>query len=483
MPSRSLAYSDRCRSRSWSIWSMQDSSRSYFEPMLAWWLSPTWFGAIVLVTIGRAVLWWRYRRAPADGSAMVVIPGNARRLTCGSGLGIWRRAVFPTRSCLCAIVSDNRDRRYVRRSGRCQRLASTDLDWFFVRRLPADGGPFFAEGDPDDSAVGAMIVVFAVAMAYAGRHLNRILGETMRLRFELSEANQLSMPRSPNAKRHEAALDQAQKLEALGQLTGGIAHDFNNILAIIINNLDMAGKRLGENSCGRATDRRRGSGSRSRHRIDPTIAWLRAQTTPGPQPVDLARLIVGIEEMLRQALGPQILLSIDAPRHLAPAEVDSDQLELAILNFAITRAMRCRAAAACTSDWQNAADQTSPPELAPDDYLVISLTDTGTGMDDATLAKAFEPFFTTKKVGIGTGLGLPDGAGLCRAIGRSHATDECARPRHQSGIVAATRSNPGSIRSRSRKRQPVMNARFPAGLQRRQADADMQSKTRTPFVN
>lgn len=112
--------------------------------------------------------------------------------------------------------------------------------------------------------------------------------------------------------------------------------------------------------------------------------------------------------MLRQTLGPNVELLFDAPSDLAPAEVDPDQLELAILNLA---ANARDAMAGGGSLWigvaEHRTDQTSPPELASGDYLVIAVCDTGTGMDEATIARAVEPFFTTKKAGVGTGLGLP----------------------------------------------------------------------------
>ena len=152
---------------------------------------------------------------------------------------------------------------------------------------------FFAEGDPDDCAVGAMIVTFAVAMAFAGRHLSHILAETMRLRFELGEANQRLNAEIGERKATQAALDQAQKLEALGQLTGGIAHDFNNILAIIINNLDLVGKRLGENSS--ATPLIAGAvqaADRGVALIQRLLGFARKQHL-APQPVELVVLLSG----------------------------------------------------------------------------------------------------------------------------------------------------------------------------------------------
>lgn len=378
-------------------------------PVLAWRLPLLWFGAIVLVIIGRAVLWWRYRRSamPTDPrwwSNRATLGASVAGLAWGLGGALFFPLVPASTQLFLTIVI----------GGMCAGAVvvsashlPTLIGFLFAACLPM-AARFFAEGDPDDRAVGAMIVVFAFAMAFAGRHLSHLLAETMRLRFELGEANQRLSAEIAERKATQAALDQAQKLEALGQLTGGIAHDFNNILAIIINNLNLVGKRLGENSS--ATPLVAGAvqaADRGIALIQRLLGFARKQHL-APQPVEIARLIVGIQGMIRQTLGPQIELSIDAPRHLAPAEVDSDQLELAILNLATNaRDAMPRGGSLRIGLAERRSDQTSPPELASDDYLVISLSDTGAGMDDATLAHAVEPFFTTKKVGAGTGLGLP----------------------------------------------------------------------------
>lgn len=376
--------------------------------VLAWRLTLTWFCAVVLVTIGRTVLWWRYRRSarldPRWWSTKATLGASLAGLTWGLG-GALLFPLVPASTQLFLIIVIG---------GMCTGAVvvsashlPTLLGFLLGACLPM-AALFLAKGTPEHSAVAAMIVVFAVAMAFAGRHLNHILAETMRLRFELGLANERLNAEMVERKAAEAALDQAQKLEALGQLTGGIAHDFNNILAIIINSLGMVGKRLDDNSAAmpliagavQAADRgvaliQRLLGFAGKQRLD-------------PQPVDLVHLIVGIREMLGQSPGPKIELLFDAWRDLPPAEVDPDQLESAILNLAVN----ARDAMPGGGSFQigvaeHSTDHTSPRELASGDYLVIVLSDTGTGMDDATLARAVEPFFTTKKAGVGTGLGLP----------------------------------------------------------------------------
>jgi signal transduction histidine kinase len=124
--------------------------------------------------------------------------------------------------------------------------------------------------------------------------------------------------------------------------------------------------------------------------------------------VDLNRLVVGIEDLLRRTLGTRIRLAINAEADLAPARVDANQLELAILNLTINARDAMPEGGVLHIGLQNCrANHRAPPELSPGEYIVVSISDTGTGMDKVTLARAFDPFFTTKEVGSGSGLGLP----------------------------------------------------------------------------
>jgi CheY-like chemotaxis protein len=206
----------------------------------------------------------------------------------------------------------------------------------------------------------------------------------------------------------EAALRQAQKLEAVGQLTGGIAHDFTNLLTAVISYLELAMRRsAGNPSVVPLLQGAAQAADRGVVLVKRLLAFARKQRLE-PRSVDLKVLISDIKELLQRTLGPTIDLEISSDPDLAPAWVDGNQLELAILNLAINARDAMPTGGIMRLGLENSRTGSGmPPGLAPADYVIVSIADTGTGMDDATLARAFDPFFTTKEAGSGSGLGLP----------------------------------------------------------------------------
>ncbi|MFC3230814.1 ATP-binding protein [Marinibaculum pumilum] len=211
-------------------------------------------------------------------------------------------------------------------------------------------------------------------------------------------------------------LVQAQKMESIGQLTGGVAHDFNNLLTAVISNLELLGKRLPDDARaqrlidGAMQGARRGAALTQR-----MLAFARQQDLRTTS-ADLAELLEGMRDMLKRTLGPQVALQIDVAEGLPPARVDANQVELAILNLAINArdAMPERGRIAIAVDRR----AHEPGKGLPDrDYLCVTVTDDGAGMDAATLARAVEPFFSTKPTGKGTGLGLSMVHGLAVQLG------------------------------------------------------------------
>lgn len=210
----------------------------------------------------------------------------------------------------------------------------------------------------------------------------------------------------------EEHLRQSQKMESLGQLTGGIAHDFNNLLQGISGSIDVVRKRI---AAGRTedVDRFMDSANSAAHRaaalIHRLLAFARRQSLDSKQ-VDVNRLVVSMEELLRRTLGENIGLTVIVSSGVWPAHSDENQLESAILNLAINARDAMPKGGTLTIETRNATmDESYAREtegLQAGDYAAISVTDTGSGMTPEVLAKVFEPFFTTKPIGQGTGLGL-----------------------------------------------------------------------------
>ena len=228
--------------------------------------------------------------------------------------------------------------------------------------------------------------------------------------MELAQANaELEQRVEERTREREAALAQVhemQKLESLGQLTGGLAHDFNNLLMAILGNLDLLAKKLpSEPMLRRLIDGAIRSAERGAALTKRMLAFARRQEL-APEAVDVARLIKGMAEMLQRSIGPAIDITMEFADRLALIRVDPNQLELALLNLALNARDAMPQGGRLTFGAQRCKLDAPAYGINPGDYLCVTVTDTGTGMDEATLKRAAEPFFTTKEVGKGTGLGL-----------------------------------------------------------------------------
>ena len=209
----------------------------------------------------------------------------------------------------------------------------------------------------------------------------------------------------------EAALRQAQKMEAVGQLTGGIAHDFNNLLTAISGSLEMMAKRIAE---GRFEDTKRfvsvaqTASERATSLTHRLLAFSRRQTLE-PKATDVLALARGIEDLIQRTVGPAIKLETVAADEIWPVLVDTSQLENALLNLCINARDAMPDGGDLTLSIANVTvtDETVlGPECALGDYVRLCVADKGVGMSEETIARAFDPFFTTKPLGQGTGLGL-----------------------------------------------------------------------------
>ena len=217
----------------------------------------------------------------------------------------------------------------------------------------------------------------------------------------------------------EEELRQAQKMEAIGQLTGGVAHDFNNLLTGVLGNLELVEGRLRDERSLKLIQAASRSAWRGAQLTQQLLAFARRQVLTA-KPTDLNAVVSGMSEMLRRTIGEHgvELRTVLAPS-LWPALVDATQIALAILNLSINARDAMPAGGRVVIATRNIPAETRdlPPELRAGDYVLISVRDSGEGMTPETLAKAFDPFFTTKEIGKGTGLGLSQVYGLARQSG------------------------------------------------------------------
>jgi PAS domain S-box-containing protein len=219
-------------------------------------------------------------------------------------------------------------------------------------------------------------------------------------------------------RRVEAQLRQAQKMEAIGQLTGGVAHDFNNLLTAVIGNLELLQSRLTDEHSLSHVDAALRSALRGGQLTQQLLAYARRQNL-SPRPVDVNAAIVGMGELLQRSLGGLVQVTTDLATDLWPATADPTQLELVVLNLAINSrdAMPTGGQLRIATGNVKLREGDRVHALDPGDYVRIAVTDTGTGMPRDVMARAFEPFFTTKEVGKGSGLGLAQVYGVATQFG------------------------------------------------------------------
>jgi PAS domain S-box-containing protein len=225
----------------------------------------------------------------------------------------------------------------------------------------------------------------------------------------------------------EEQLRQAQKMEAVGQLTGGIAHDFNNMLTGIIGGLDIISRRIAAaryDDVGRFIEPVVASAHRAAGLTHRLLAFSRRQSLD-PKPIDINALVNGMEELLRRSLGEQIALRLKFEERLWTAEADANQLESALLNLVINARDAMAEGGTLTIETENLGIDSGFAALhdgvETGEYVVITVRDTGVGMEQSVIDRAFDPFFTTKPIGQGTGLGLSMVYGFAKQS-RGHVT-------------------------------------------------------------
>jgi len=261
--------------------------------------------------------------------------------------------------------------------------------------------------------VGPSLLVLMAMMMFAVSTLDALA---------LRRANQDLQTQMVERERAEAALRQSQKMEAIGRLTGGIAHDFNNMLAIIIGSLELLLKRHADADPKllRFVHHAMEGAKRAAALTQRLLAFSRLQPL-NPTPSDITRTVTDMTDLLRRTLGEAVAVETVLVGGLWRAHIDLPQLEIAIINLAINARDAMPEGGKLTIETGNAyLDRTyvqGEEDLQPGQYVMIAITDTGTGIAPELLSQVFEPFFTTKPAGKGTGLGLSQVQGFIKQSG------------------------------------------------------------------
>lgn len=321
-------------------------------------------------------------------------------------------------------------------------------------------------------ADGSRRILITIFNAKDRRRYERELLEARRLaEAASSELNELNLTLEARVAEEleerlkaEEALRQAQKMEAVGQLTGGVAHDFNNLLTVIIGGLETVSRQLKSDLTSDSVRRIERAVAMATHGAERAatltarlLAFARRQPLD-PRPVDPGRLVTGLADLLQRTLGETVEFQTVSGAGLWLANTDAGELENALVNLAVNARDAMPGGGCLTIETSNAyLDEdyvgSIPEPVTPGEYVLIAVSDTGTGMDQATMDRVFEPFFTTKDVGKGTGLGLSQVYGFVRQSGghvRVYSemglgtTIKIYLPRLVGGSLAATRA-PDSV--------------------------------------
>ena len=292
--------------------------------------------------------------------------------------------------------------------------------------LRADGSPFPVE-------------VQAKAIQFGGRTMRVTALRDVSIRRSLEEQVRL-----------------AQRMESVGRLAGGVAHDFNNLLTVILSAVKLMNESPRSEKDRDDLSQIEGAAERAAELTRQLLAFARRQIVQ-PRTVDLNAVTANIERILRRVIGEDIQLTIVPARDLSTIRADPGQVEQVLMNLAVNARDAMPSGGRLTIETANVTLSdgyaAAHPEVTPGEYVMVSVTDTGIGMDRATLAHIFEPFFTTKPAGVGTGLGLATCYGIVKQAGgsiwvysepRKGTTFKVYFPRIQ-GVVAAEETRPAAI--------------------------------------
>jgi signal transduction histidine kinase len=250
------------------------------------------------------------------------------------------------------------------------------------------------------------------------------LNDTLEVRIaertrELAASNAELQTQIVERERVEDALRLAQRLEAVGQLTSGVAHDFNNLLTVISGNIEFLAREVTGERSQRRLAMMKGAADRGANLTAQLLAFSRRQRL-APKPVSLNQTVASMRDLLQSSMGGAVRIETTLHADLWPALVDATQIELVILNLAINARDAMAVGGSLSIETANvtvSAQPTRPEEPVPGEYVMVAISDTGTGMPPDVVKRVFEPFFTTKEVGKGSGLGLAQAYGFVKQSG------------------------------------------------------------------
>ncbi len=386
-----------------------------------------WLAAFALMLGLRTVTWRRFLRLPADAA----LGGRWEAFSVGGAFfsgALWGACVAwlmpaeaPYPLFIAFVVAGM--------SAAGALVNSTHLLSLIAFLLPTTlplAAWLLRQGGGTFTVLAAMTLWFAAGLAIAAWRFNAVFTAgiagriALRERTEqLAEANERLRAEIEERRETEAALRQAQKMEAIGSLTAGVAHDFNNLLMVIRGGVELLQRRIEADSpAQRSVSAILRAAERGAGLTRQLLAFARQETLQ-PAAVDLNAVIRGVEPLLGASLGKSVQVTLELAEELRPVFVDSREIERAIVNLAINARDAMPEGGVLTLRTENLAPAglAAVPDLAPGQYVVLSVSDTGGGMTEDVRSRAFDPFFTTKPQGRGSGLGLSQVYGLVKQSG------------------------------------------------------------------
>jgi len=403
-----------------------------------------WVVASLLVAGVRALLRKRYAavaRAPTDA------PGWARRFTAVVALagGLWGAAgvtFYDAHAGVSQLIMVFVIGGMVAGAAGTMAYHLPAFSAFATTAILPLAVRFMASGDRMHFAMGLLAIVYGLALVVVAANTNRALTEAFRLRFEneellgrlnvaqlsLEESNRLLeqrvAERGAALEQQGEALREARRMESLGLLAGGVAHDFNNLITVILGNAYLATEAEGVPVAARtALDEIRGTADRAASLVSQLLAFSRRQVMVR-RTLDLNAVVSGMQRLLVRLIGEDVEFQVALQPGLLPIIADPVQLEQVLVNLASNARDAMRGSGGTLTIETQAMDVAAgapgssvPATVEPGAWVVLSVRDTGTGMDTETRRLAFHPFFTTKEVGQGTGLGLATVHGIVEQSG------------------------------------------------------------------